>query len=197
MELTLGINTAGSNFDSSKSEQIALNVDGNNSDQKTFEHGIMDKITLSSQRAVNDSSRYAVGIFNGSEFHLTPLKGIVSLKPSLTYLDCKGKSDQLNTSLADDPESEVEQAEKVQKIGVKFLKNGTEGERAHEMKKKSFEYHQKLEAEEAWIQTDFHHVKSPKWVEQTQKLFCNRLDGEAISGDVKVDEYLQQLKYSF
>ena len=32
-----------------------------------------------------------MGIFNGSELHLTPLNGIVSLKPSLQYLD---KSDR-------------------------------------------------------------------------------------------------------
>ena len=62
------------------------------------------------------------------------------------------------------------------------------------MKKKSFEYQQKIANEEPWLPTDYHHVKSEKWVEETQKLFCRHLDGEAIGGDVKVDEYLQQLR---
>ena len=69
------------NYDKSKGEQIALNVDGSLSSHKTDEEitygrGIMDRITLSSQKSVKDPSRYAVGIFNGSELHLTPLKGI-------------------------------------------------------------------------------------------------------------------------
>ena len=84
------------NYDKSKGEQIALNVDGSLSSHKTDEEitygrGIMDRITLSSQKSVKDPSRYAVGIFNGSELHLTPLKGIgkyLSLCASaLTYLN--------------------------------------------------------------------------------------------------------------
>ena len=86
------------NYDKSKGEQIALNVDGSLSSHKTDEEitygrGIMDRITLSSQKSVKDPSRYAVGIFNGSELHLTPLKGIgkyLSLCASaLTYLNEK------------------------------------------------------------------------------------------------------------
>ena len=41
---------------------------------------------------------------------------------------------------------------------------------------------------------DYYHNKSEKWIEQSQKLFCKHLDGEAVGGDVKVDEYLEQLR---
>ena len=80
VELTLGLNTSCSNFDRSKSEQIALNVDGSNPNKNSdkeiyYGRGVMDRITLSSNRAVKEASRYAAGIFNGSELHLTPLKG--------------------------------------------------------------------------------------------------------------------------
>ena len=71
-------------YDKSKGEQIALNVDGSTSNQKsddeiTYGRGIMDRITLSSQKSVKDPSRYAVGIFNGSELHITPLKGKLNI----------------------------------------------------------------------------------------------------------------------
>ena len=80
VELTFGLNASCPNYDKSKGEQIALNVDGSTSSQKsddeiTYGRGIMDRITLSSQKSVKDPSRYAVGIFNGSELHITPLKG--------------------------------------------------------------------------------------------------------------------------
>ena len=120
------------------------------------------------------------------------------MKPSINYLD---KSDRtakaegrprLNESSQDeDEEEDTTKAEDVQKVGVKFMR---ESERAIEMKKKTFEYQQKLANEEPWIPTDYYHVKSEKWVEETQKLFCRHLDGEAVGGDVKVDEYLEQLR---
>ena len=96
VEMTLGLNTTCPNYDNSKAEQIALNVDGSKGkkedDEVTFGRGVMDKITLSSTQAVKDVSKYAVGIFNGNELHLTPLKSIVSLRPSLTYLDKSDKT---------------------------------------------------------------------------------------------------------
>ena len=53
VELTLGLNTTCHNYDVSKGEQIALNVDGTtrkNEEEKTYRTGQMDKITLSSTK---------------------------------------------------------------------------------------------------------------------------------------------------
>lgn len=209
VELTLGLNSNCANYDQSKGEQIALNVDGSGrkstlDDEITYGRGFMDRITLSSTKSVKESKRYAVGIFNGSELHLTPLNGIVSLKPSLQYLD---KSDRtaksegrpkLNESSQDeDDEEEAAKAEAIQKIGVRFSKGGAaNSDKAMEWKKKSFEYQQKKAEEEAWVPMEFHHVKSDKWVEQTQQLFCKHLDDVAIVGDTKIDTYLEELKKS-
>lgn len=206
VELTIGLNASCPNYDKSKGEQIALNVDGSTSNQKsddeiTYGRGIMDRITLSSQKSVKDPSRYAVGIFNGSELHITPLKGIVSLKPTMNYLDksdrtakAEGRPRLVESSQDEDEDDAKPEAEVIQKVGVKFLKGKAENDKSLEMKKKSFEYQQKLAEEEAWVPTDYYHNKSEKWIEQSQKLFCKHLDGEAVGGDVKVDEYLEQLR---
>ena len=152
-------------------------------------------------QAIKNASNYAVGIYNGSELHLTPIRGVVSLKPSLNYLDKSDKTakaegrPQLNESSQD--ESEDEPTEKVQKIGVKFQKNAIETDKVKEMKKKSFEYQKKLEEEEAWVDMEYHHVKSDEWVAQTHNLFCKKLDGIAIEGEAaKINEYLNELKNS-
>lgn len=52
----------------------------------------MDKQILQSTRAVSDTSNYAVAVYHDSELHITPLQGVVDLRPSFAYLD---KSDKL------------------------------------------------------------------------------------------------------
>ena len=51
----------------------------------------MDKQILQSTRALPDTSKYAVAVYHDNELHITPLRGIVHLRPSFTYLD---KSDK-------------------------------------------------------------------------------------------------------
>ena len=95
-------------------EQIALNVDGcdahssndkyrskskngklensvNESDLN-FPDGRMDRQILTSSRAVRDTSRYAVGILDQNELHITPIEGVLSLRPSMEYLDQSDKT---------------------------------------------------------------------------------------------------------
>ena len=47
----------------------------------------MDKQVLVGSSAVEKTGRYAVGILNDNELHLTQLEGVLSLRPSLGYLD--------------------------------------------------------------------------------------------------------------
>ena len=68
-------------------------------EEKTFRDGQMDKISLSSTKAIKNANNYAVGIYNGSELHLTPIRGVVSLKPSLNYLDKKSRTDEAIKSI--------------------------------------------------------------------------------------------------
>lgn len=72
------------NFDLFKAEQLAKEIDGDNRKPETepfFENEIVDKVMLSSVKAVGNASKYAVGVYKDNEFHITPLsgKGHVSL----------------------------------------------------------------------------------------------------------------------
>lgn len=67
-----------SNFDADRAEMIAKEVNGAagaKKEDKVFEDGIVNKVTFDSSKAVPDADQYAVAIYNGKEFHLTPLKG--------------------------------------------------------------------------------------------------------------------------
>lgn len=47
----------------------------------------MDKTVLYSTRAIPDCTNYAVGIFQDGELHVTPLRGIIQMRPQFNYLD--------------------------------------------------------------------------------------------------------------
>ena len=50
------------------------------------------RLVLSSTQAVPDTSRYAMGILDANEFHLTPVDAVLSLRPSFDYLDKSDKT---------------------------------------------------------------------------------------------------------
>lgn len=67
-----------SNFDADRAEMIAKEVNSAASakkEDKVFEDGIVNKVMFNSTKALPDADQYAVAIYNGKEFHLTPLKG--------------------------------------------------------------------------------------------------------------------------
>ena len=75
----------------SKLKSNKLDNSSNESDLN-FPDGRMDRQVLTSSRAVRDTSRYAVGILDQNELHITPIEGILSLRPSMEYLDQSDKT---------------------------------------------------------------------------------------------------------
>lgn len=64
----------------------------------------MDKTVLQSSRALPNCSNYGIGIFQDGELHITPLKGIIQLRPEFNYLDKSDKrarDDAKNTGEGD------------------------------------------------------------------------------------------------
>lgn len=60
---------------------------------------MMDKIVLQSTRALPNCDNYAIGFFQDNGFHLTPIKGILQMRPEFNYhdrADKKGKEDGKN-----------------------------------------------------------------------------------------------------
>lgn len=54
--------------------------------QPFFENEIVDKVFLQSSRAVSEANKYAVATYNGSEIHLTALKGLLLLYNMVQHL---------------------------------------------------------------------------------------------------------------
>jgi len=236
VELSLALNADGPNFDVSKGEQMALNVDGCDEkpgstkrgggggggafgvdadpDDKLFSSGIMDKQVLVSTKANLDASRYAVGILGSNEFHVTPLSSVLHLRPDLKYLDKSDKTAKAEGRTLDDPDDPAaaaaaggagagQDAPELRPVTVRFSKSGVQGDAAKKHREKSYEYQMKKAEEEPWRVTRFHHVKSSRWEDETQLLFCRKMDEEAtalnrsdattVSGGQAAKEYLRNL----
>jgi len=196
IEMHMAMNTNNDNYDSSRGEQIALNVDGEGghvTSASTFSTGKMDTQVLTGGKAVTDTSRYAVGILNNNELHLTQVKGVMSMRPNLTYLDKSDKRSKQEGRNLDPDEPQAEADEKPEAITVKF--NKPETERTIKWKEKSYQNLIKKEAEEPWINMRFNQLRSVKWDDESQNLFC---DTDSMNLDVEFDlpahNYLESLK---
>ena len=156
---------------------------------RAFQSNVMDKQILVGSSAVEKTGRYAVGILNDNELHLTQLEGVVSLRPSLGYLD---KSDlRSKTSAASDPDAETPDV-KPEAVTVKFARGDPEKNKKY--KERSFEYQQKLQNEEAWVEADFNQMKGPTWDAESQKMFCGAMDNMVAPMEKSPDDYLLSLK---
>lgn len=70
--MEVAIDTTNPNYDNSKGEQIALNVDGTSSNSMpstTYDSGVMDKQTLQSMDIPIKGKRYIAGVVHNGILH--------------------------------------------------------------------------------------------------------------------------------
>jgi hypothetical protein len=80
-------------------------------------------------------------------------------------------------------------------VTVRFARGGqNEKEKYAKIREKSYEYQQKKLKEEPWVQTNFHQMKTSKWEQQSQKLFCRKMDDEIMNLNCTPSSYLNHLK---
>ncbi|XP_023330513.1 DNA-directed RNA polymerase III subunit RPC5 [Eurytemora carolleeae] len=121
--------------------------------------------------------------------HLTQVKGVLSVRPNLNYLDKSDKRAKVEgrTVDPDDPETES----KPEAVTVKFSKG--ENDRSLKWKEKSYSTMIKREEEEPWIDMKFNQVRSRRWDDESQNLFCEKME-ENIDLDLPSNQYLNKFK---
>ena len=219
VQLEVRLNTQSENYDRSKGEQIALNTDGpgagGGAEGKYFQSRLMDKQIMmgySVETRERRSSRYAVARMVEGSLHLTEVKGVLQLRPSLGYMDKSDKTARAEGRLRDaDPDEPEEEERQPQAVTVKFsrvsrLSSGLtirpsdyvsfqgDSDRAQKMKEKSYDYQMKRVEEEPWVECCYHGVASAKSAEMCQKLKCNNTTDLTISFNQSHKQYLEGLK---
>lgn len=194
VELEIGVNTLSPNYCRSKGEQIALNVDGTGYDEgNTYSTKMMDKQTFSSIQATTNTSRYAAAVFRKGELHITPLTGILQMRPSFSYLDkADGKTREREAANEGGDSSQDEAEEEAKAITVRFAR--PESEQARQRRIQSYEFLQKKQAEEPWIHLQYHSAKDGRSEHEKQYLYCQSADTSDTTELVKTPkEYLNML----
>ncbi|KAM9838105.1 DNA-directed RNA polymerase III subunit RPC5 [Aulostomus maculatus] len=194
VELEVAMDTMSPNYCRSKGEQIALNVDGTAYDEtNTYSTKLMDKQTFSSIQATTNTSRYAAAVFRKGELHVTPLTGILQMRPSFSYLDkADNKTKEREAANEGGDSSQDEAEEEVKAITVRFAR--PESEQARQRRIQSYEFLQKKQAEEPWVHLQYHGVKDGRSEHERQYLFCQSVDASENSELVKTPkEYLSML----
>ncbi|KAK7134177.1 hypothetical protein R3I93_017550 [Phoxinus phoxinus] len=194
VELEVAMNTMSPNYCRSKGEQIALNVDGTTAeDTNVYSTKMMDKQAFSSIQATTNTSRYAAAVFRKGELHLTPLQGILQMRPSFTYLDkadTKHREREAANEAGDSSQDEAE--EDVKQITVRFSR--PESEQARQRRIQSYEFLQKKQAEEPWVHLHYHGLKDGRSEHERQYLYCQAMDTTENTELVKTSrEYLSML----
>ncbi|XP_051523240.1 DNA-directed RNA polymerase III subunit RPC5-like isoform X2 [Myxocyprinus asiaticus] len=194
VELEVAMDTMSPNYCRSKGEQIALNVDGTSSeDSNTYSTKMMDKQTFSSIQATTNTCRYAAAVFHKGELHLTPLQGILQMRPSFTYLDkadSKHREREAANEAGDSSQDEAE--DDVKQITVRFSR--PESEQARQRRIQSYEFLQKKQAEEPWVHLHYHGIKDGRSEHERQYLYCQAMDTTENTELVKTPrEYLSML----
>lgn len=141
----------------------------------------MDKVVLQSSRGLPDCSNYSVGVFQDGELHITPLKGIIQMRPQFNHLDKSGKGGKDETKNAGDGEKRLlrkggnrfasknvdncirynktlwtdgeEEEEAVKQVNVTFARQ--KSDYVTKMREQSFQEQTKKSLEEQWIPTRY------------------------------------------
>nr|XP_055196304.1 DNA-directed RNA polymerase III subunit RPC5 isoform X4 [Nyctereutes procyonoides] len=194
VELEMAIDTLNPNYCRSKGEQIALNVDGACADDSsTYSSKLMDKQTFCSSQSTSNTARYAAALYRQGELHLTPLHGILQLRPSFSYLDkadAKHREREAANEAGDSSQDEAE--EDVKQITVRFSR--PESEQARQRRVQSYEFLQKKHAEEPWVHLHYYGLRDSRSEHERQYLLCQGSSGVENTELVKSpSEYLMML----
>ncbi|KAM5329636.1 DNA-directed RNA polymerase III subunit RPC5 isoform 1-T5 [Glossophaga mutica] len=193
VELEMAIDTLNPNYCRSKGEQIALNVDGACADEtSTYSSKLMDKQTFCSSQTTSNTSRYAAALYRQGELHLTPLHGILQLRPSFSYLDKADAKHREREAANEGDSSQDETEEDVKQITVRFSR--PESEQARQRRVQSYEFLQKKHAEEPWVHLHYYGLRDSRSEHERQYLLCQGSNGVENTELVKSpSDYLMML----
>uniref|UniRef100_A0A8D0MJW6 RNA polymerase III subunit E n=1 Tax=Sus scrofa TaxID=9823 RepID=A0A8D0MJW6_PIG len=159
----------------------------------SFLRKLMDKQTFCSSQTTSNTSRYAAALYRQGELHLTPLHGILQLRPSFSYLDkadAKHREREAANEAGDSSQDEAE--EDVKQITVRFSR--PESEQARQRRVQSYEFLQKKHAEEPWVHLHYCGLRDSRSEHERQYLLCQGSSGVENTELVKSpSEYLMML----
>ncbi|CAB0028008.1 unnamed protein product [Trichogramma brassicae] len=185
VKIQVQLDTQSEHYDESQGEFLAANnVESTTrkKEKQLFKGDQMDRIFLKSSRAEPNCDNYAIAIYQNDELHITPLKGIIQMRPDFSYLDrvdkkFKDSGKNGGEGFVDADDEEPEEIE----VHAKFTKNISDY--AKQQREKSFQTHARKSMEEEWVPCKFQRAEEPI----KEEMFCHKVDNDR-SNDLKITQ---------
>jgi len=182
LEVEVLLDTSSPNYDQSKGEQIAINVDGSSTasiaEGSTYDSSVMDTQVLSSSCIPHKGKRFAVACLSNSQVHLTPVAEIMQMRPNFKYMD-KAENRAAHAahlkSMAESGNSSQDEADDAKAVNVRF--KGAETEAARTARERSYASYEKSLFEEKWIAASIHPVDDKYSQKELHQLISSAAGG--------------------
>lgn len=173
VELELAVDTRCSNYSHSHGEQIATNVEGLRAGAdlgSQFPNGLLEKQTLTSSTAVDKLHNHAIGAFRNGELHLTPIKGIVEMRPNLPYLDQADMANSKRKTEMGEANDNEEEEEEAKLVRPRMMAH--ESDEAKAKRLASYEFLRRQLEDEDWVKMRHHGVQHDAANRSRERLFA-------------------------
>ncbi|KAJ1851642.1 hypothetical protein GGH12_002259 [Coemansia sp. RSA 1822] len=147
---------------------------------------LLDITTLGSVD-IPKNSDYLAGVIQNGELHLTAIKKVTQLRPSLKYLD-KVAEKKLADSKVDDFDELDEESKDVKAQSVQVTVRSAQAEEALRQQQSSIAYMQQKLEEEPWSKLKYYDVGSSESQAKLSKLIADSRENVACTSGA--DEYL-------
>uniref|UniRef100_A0A8D8RXJ9 DNA-directed RNA polymerase III subunit RPC5 n=2 Tax=Cacopsylla melanoneura TaxID=428564 RepID=A0A8D8RXJ9_9HEMI len=194
VELEMELETRDTCYSRSMAEQLALNCDGFEADEKDkmFKRDLVDRKFLKSEKISVENNNLTVGILHDQKITLAPVNSILALKPHLPYLDKTDK--RAKQDMKDEGELSEEEPEEengiVKAVTVKFARR--ENDRMKKARERSSHFINAKTQEEPWYETRYCDMDSKESTLETNKL-KSCLEDRIIAMTLDKETYLQCL----
>ena len=194
VELELSVNTDSPNYAKSKGEHYAHDVDGactslEDGAQRYYNSDKLDKQMLVSTPVGVSPSTFVAGIYKDGELHLTPLKGVIQLRPSFQYLDRIDAKHGRDSGAGGDS-GDMPQDEDAKPVMVRFAPVETEEAKARRMA--SYEFVQSRRSKESWVNVQHHPIGDQFSSAECEAMFAQQTE-EVPGFHMTSEDYLKQL----
>lgn len=193
IQIEVALNTHSVNYDQFKGEQIAINANvpsrhDKEEEERYFESDLMDKVVLQSSRSVpSNRNIFAVGVYQDGDLHLTPLKGILEMRPAFQYFDKQDKR-----SKDDNKDAEIEEEEEPAKqVNVSFARQ--KPDHIKKLQEQSFKCQTNKSFEESWIHTKYIPATNSKAELSRMEMLCPPVDDAMNSLNMSKKDFLKNL----
>lgn len=165
---------------------------------------LKQKVQVLESTAVPPITNYAVGVYRDGQLHITPVRGVLQMRPSFAHIDnaaeeAEGEDCMDDFIVEDDAAMEVEEETKASEKQVKeeakqvqMVFKRQESEKAIERREKSYAHKRSLLNAEKWTHLPVFGPKAPESEEQFERLF-SELETD-VEFNVEPRKYMEALR---